>query len=178
MLSPAFMSLYNLNQLVYLNLHNTRWLLGRRHWLCYFSSSSAGESAADRGGSLGEMVRPGLQHQGGGRGHWRGHLPVPGCLCGALRRPEAPPGPALLCILWFLCWSTWSRLAPCDGCWKMSLMFSWILQCSSNKVLKKKKGSQGYSSNVNFLNFTPVHDDPVHGVCCAVLCVLCLPGPE
>lgn len=64
-----------------------------------FSSSSVGESAADRSGSLGEMVRPGLQHQGGGRGHRRGHLPVPGGLCGAVRRPEASPGPALLRIL-------------------------------------------------------------------------------
>lgn len=66
-------------------------------------SSVAGESAADWSGSLGEMVRPGLQHKSGGSGHWCGYLPVPGGLCGPVWCPEAPSGPALLCILWFLC---------------------------------------------------------------------------
>lgn len=64
-----------------------------------FSSSSVGESAAGRSGSLGEMVQPGLQHQCGGGGHRRGHLPVPGCLSGPVRRPEAAPDPAFLRIL-------------------------------------------------------------------------------
>lgn len=64
------------------------------------SSSSAGESAPGRSGGLGEMVRPGLQHQGGGGGHRRGRLPLPGCPGGAVRCPEAPSGPALLCILY------------------------------------------------------------------------------
>lgn len=66
--------------------------------LCH-SSSSAGESAADWRGGVGEMVRPGLQHQSGGRGHLRGHLPLGGGLCGTVRCDEAPPGPALLRIL-------------------------------------------------------------------------------
>lgn len=61
--------------------------------------SPAGESAPDRRGGLGEMVRPGLQHQGDGRGHQRGQLPLPGGSGGALQCPEAPPGPALLRIL-------------------------------------------------------------------------------
>lgn len=45
------------------------------------------------------MVRPGLQHQSDGRGHRRGQFPLPGGSGGALRCPEAPPGPALLRIL-------------------------------------------------------------------------------
>uniref|UniRef100_A0A3Q2E3X1 Tetraspanin 13a n=1 Tax=Cyprinodon variegatus TaxID=28743 RepID=A0A3Q2E3X1_CYPVA len=45
------------------------------------------------------MVRPGLQHQRGGGGHRRGRLPPGGGLRGALRRPEAPAGAALLRIL-------------------------------------------------------------------------------
>lgn len=60
---------------------------------------SAGEPVADWRGSLGEMVWPGLQYPGGGRGHRRGSLPVLCCLCGSVRCPKAPPGPALLCIL-------------------------------------------------------------------------------
>lgn len=47
------------------------------------------------------MVRHGVQHPGGGGGHRSGRLPVPGGRDGALRGPEAPPGPALLRILWF-----------------------------------------------------------------------------
>ena len=66
------------------------------------SLCSAGESAADRSGSVGEMVRPGLQHQRGGGGHRRGRLPVPGGHSGAVWGPEAPPGPALLRILSFV----------------------------------------------------------------------------
>lgn len=66
-----------------------------------FTSSPVGQSAADWSGGLGEMVRPGLQHQGGGGGHRRGHLPVAGRLRGTVRRPEAPPGSALLRILRF-----------------------------------------------------------------------------
>lgn len=60
---------------------------------------SDGESADDRGGCLGEMVRPGLQHQRGGGRHRRGRLPAAGGLRGALRRHEAPAGAALLRIL-------------------------------------------------------------------------------
>lgn len=66
--------------------------------------SPAGESAADWRGSLGEMVRLGLQHQCGGGGHLCGHLSVSGGLRGAVRSPEAPPGPAFLCILSSDCW--------------------------------------------------------------------------
>lgn len=62
-------------------------------------SSTDGEPAPDRSGSLGEVVRPGVQHQRGGGRHRRGRLPPPGGLRGALRRPEAPPGAALLRIL-------------------------------------------------------------------------------
>lgn len=61
--------------------------------------SPAGESAPGGSSSLGEMVRPGLQHQSDGRGHRRGQLPLPGGAGGAVRSPEAPPGPALLRIL-------------------------------------------------------------------------------
>lgn len=74
-------------------------LLPCRRCLLLSPSSSVGESAADGRGGLGEMVRPGLQHQGGGGGHRRGRVPVPGRHRGAVRRPEAPPGPALLRIL-------------------------------------------------------------------------------
>lgn len=63
---------------------------------------TARQSAAGRRGGLGEVVRPGVQHQGGGGGHQRGRLPLPGCVCGTVRRPEAPPGPALLRILCLL----------------------------------------------------------------------------
>lgn len=115
-----------------------------------FSSSLVGGSAANRSGRLGEMVGLGLQHQGGGRGHRRGHLPVCGCLCGAVRRPEAPPGPALLRILWFVCRSTgashllivvlWkvnnatalrgfhsSVNGSCEAATQWNVMFSWFL---------------------------------------------------
>lgn len=59
-----------------------------------------GESADDRYSSVGEVVRPGLQFPGGRRRHRRGGLPL---LCGPGRPHwghEAPPGPALLRILY------------------------------------------------------------------------------
>lgn len=62
-------------------------------------SSSGGESADDWSGSLGEMVWPGHQHQGGCGGHQRGRLPVPGCFSGAVWRLETSTGPAFLRIL-------------------------------------------------------------------------------
>lgn len=80
------------------------FLVSCHNIIVLFSSSSVGESAPDRSGSLGEMARPGLQHQRGGWCHRRGRVPVPGRLCGSVRRSEAPPSPALLRILLtFLC---------------------------------------------------------------------------
>lgn len=46
------------------------------------------------------MAGHGLQHQGGGGGHRRGGLPLPGGLNGPLRCPQAPPGPAVFRILY------------------------------------------------------------------------------
>lgn len=59
-----------------------------------------GESADDWYRSVGQVVRPGLQFPGGRGRHWCGGLPL---LCGPgrpHRGHEAPPGPALLRILY------------------------------------------------------------------------------
>lgn len=48
---------------------------------------------------MGHWLRANLQPPSGGRGHCRGHLPVPDCLGGADWRGETPSGVAVFCIL-------------------------------------------------------------------------------
>lgn len=72
-------------------------------WLTSFPLlPKAGWAAADRSSSMGEGVRPGVEHSHHRRGHCGGLLPAAHRHCWTHRSNTSPPSHAFLCILFNL----------------------------------------------------------------------------